>query len=82
MNNGGNGMTPSAVVTDKIGSIDLILKDKSWKLLHTSTLKYLQASHAITFSYDSFALKTLKVQQNYIAHSPTIYFVPLPPSVL
>lgn len=26
INNGGNGMTPSAIVTDEIGSIDLILK--------------------------------------------------------
>lgn len=26
INNGGNGMTPSAIVTDEIGSIDLILR--------------------------------------------------------
>lgn len=28
ISNGGNGMTPSAIVTDEIGSIDLILKGK------------------------------------------------------
>ena len=28
INNVGNGMTPSAIVTDEIGSIDLILKGK------------------------------------------------------
>lgn len=31
INNGGNGMTPSAIVTDEIGSIDLILKGKGLK---------------------------------------------------
>lgn len=31
INNGGNGMTPSAIVTDEIGSIDLILRVKGLK---------------------------------------------------
>lgn len=41
INNGGNGMTPSAIVTDEIGSIDLILKGG---LKFLSTLKDLQTS--------------------------------------
>ena len=34
INNGGNGMTPSAIVTDEIGSIDLILKGKGLKKMN------------------------------------------------
>lgn len=41
INNGGNGMTPSAIVTDEIGSIDLILKGG---LKFLSTLKDLKTS--------------------------------------
>lgn len=41
INNGGNGMTPSAIVTDEIGSIDLILKVKGLKMMICIYLKTL-----------------------------------------
>lgn len=44
INNGGNGMTPSAIVTDEIGSIDLILKARVQNDLSTFSLKYLDYS--------------------------------------
>lgn len=52
INNGGNGMTPSAIVTDEIGSIDLILRRQGLKMI--TTLKYLQTSYAVIFSYNCF----------------------------
>lgn len=52
INNGGNGMTPSAIVTDEIGSIDLILKGKGENV---TTRKDLQTSYAVIFSYNCFA---------------------------
>lgn len=52
INNGGNGMTPSAIVTDEIGSIDLILKVKGLKMMICIYLKTL----AVILSYNCFTL--------------------------
>lgn len=55
INNGGNGMTPSAIVTDEIGSIDLILKRQGLKIFYLpETL--VSILYAIIFSYNCFAL--------------------------
>lgn len=47
INNGGNGMTPSAIVTDEIGSIDLILRVKGLKNDNTSTLNTCKHFYAV-----------------------------------